>query len=423
MITIAAVIATHNRPELLEKRSLASIARQTRPPDYLIVVDDSDLSIRPVNAEAVAALPIEDTRVIYLENRRTDGASGAWNTALAHLQGIDPSAFVAVLDDDDSWAETYLEHCEKTVLSGSQDMVATGLVFHRTNDAEGELLAPPDSLNVSDLLVRNTHIQGSNLFVRLRKLLEAGGFDEALASTTDRDLCIRLADLGTVQFGATDGYLVHHFADEDRPRLSTPGGDAKREGLAYFYRKYRGRMSEEQQEAFVERSLRLFNCDPREPIAVPPPALPVAARDDAQAPLVLVVGAITSTDTTLVERLLASLAEAIATHKDVTLKVVLLENGGRAPESRRALRSVAEQALQRGIEVVVKTLEQQEADAAEGVCDAAQGNWQIGRVLRRAGPCCSITCSWRPSRCQAPWRGSWTMTWRWKAWPTIPRAL
>ena len=373
MITIAAVVATHNRPEMLAKRSLASVARQTRPPDYLLVVDDSDLSIRPVNADAVAALAIEDTRVIYLENRRTDGASGAWNTALAHLQGIDPSAFVAVLDDDDSWAETYLEHCEKAVLSGSLDMVATGLVFHRTSDVRGDLLAPPDSLNVSDLLVRNTYIQGSNLFVRLRKLLEAGGFDEALVSTTDRDLCIRLADLGTVQFGAADGYLVHHFADEDRPRLSTPGGDAKREGLAYFYRKYRGRMSEEQQEAFVERSLRLFHCNPREPIVVPPPAIPVAAKGDAEGPLVLVVGAITSPDTTLVERLLASLSEVIATHKDVTLRVVLLENGGRAPESRRALRSAVDRCLQQGIDVVVKTLEQQDADAAEGVVDAAQG--------------------------------------------------
>ena len=373
MITIASLVATRNRPEMLVKRSLASIARQTRPPDYLLVVDDSDLSIRPVNAEAVAALAIEDTRVIYLENRRTDGASGAWNTALAHLQGIDPSAFVAVLDDDDSWADTYLEHCEREVLNGRLDMVATGLVFHCANHAEGDLLAPPDSLNVSDLLVSNTHIQGSNLFVRLRKLLEAGGFDEALASTTDRDLCIRLADLGTVQFGATDKYLVHHFADEDRPRLSTPGGDAKREGLAYFYRKYRGRMSDEQQEAFVERSLGLFNCDPREPIVVPPPALPVASRYDVEAPLVLVVGAITSPDTALVERLIDSLSEVIATHEDVTLKVVLLENGGRAPEAKRALRSAIDRYLQRGIDVVVKTLEQQEAYAAGGVFDTAQG--------------------------------------------------
>ena len=94
------------------------------------------------------------------------------------------------------------------------------------------------------------------------QLLEAGGFDEALTSTTDRDICIRLADLGTVKFGALNECLVHHFAEDDRPRLSTAGGDAKREGLTYFYRKYRGRMSRDQHAAFLERCMTLFNCDP-----------------------------------------------------------------------------------------------------------------------------------------------------------------
>ena len=51
MPSIAAVVATHNRPELLANRSLASIASQTRLPDYLIVVDDSDLDARRTNAE------------------------------------------------------------------------------------------------------------------------------------------------------------------------------------------------------------------------------------------------------------------------------------------------------------------------------------------------------------------------------------
>ena len=82
--------------------------------------------------------------------------------------------------------------------------------------------------------MRNPHIQGSNLFVLLRRLLEAGGFDESLTSTTDRDICIRLADLGSIRYGGLRENLVHHYADDDRPRLSTPGSDAKRAGLTYF---------------------------------------------------------------------------------------------------------------------------------------------------------------------------------------------
>ena len=372
MPSIAAVVATHNRPELLANRSLASIASQTRLPDYLIVVDDSDLDARRTNAEIVGYLSILGTQKFYMENQRTAGASGAWNTALSHLQDIDPSVYVAFLDDDDSWAPTYLSQCEEAVLESRLDMAAAGLVFHHSKGLDGYLLDPPSRLNVSDLLVLNPHIQASNMFVRLRKLLEAGGFDEALTSTTDRDLCIRLTDLGTVDYGPLNEHLVHHYAENDRPRLSAPGGDSKRAGLSYFYRKYRGRMSDEQQVAFIERSQRLFACDPSEPTPVPPTASHVSADGSAEGPLVVVVGTITSPNTHLVSRLFDSLVERFGGHKDVTLKVVVLENGGHDASCRDALREKVTQASQRGLEIVVKTLEQQAVDTAAGVFAATQ---------------------------------------------------
>ncbi len=371
MLSIAIVIATHNRPELLAARSLASVSEQTRRPDYLIVTDDSDLELRAANAKAVADLNICGARIIYLENQRTSGASGAWNTALSRLQDLDPAAFVAVLDDDDSWEPTYLEKCELAVLDGSLDMVAAGLVFHRSHDSEGDLLLPPEYLDVSDLLVRNPHIQGSNLFVRLRKLLEAGGFDEALTSTTDRDICIRLADMGTVNFGVVNERLVHHFAEDGRPRLSTAGGHAKRTGLAYFYRKYRGRMSVDQHTAFLERCLRLFGCDPTASPEISLPQMPNSPARASSGNLVMVAGAITSPETDYTDRLLHSLERNIGVCENVTLKVVLLENGGPNEASREALRCLVDNARNRGTDIVFRTLEQQEADVAAGVFDTS----------------------------------------------------
>ena len=262
MHSIAVVIATYNRPELLASRSLPSVARQTRPPDYLIVVDDSDGDFRRANARVVNGFNAGSVETRYLENCRTPGASGAWNTALAHLQVTEPASFVAILDDDDAWDPSYLEQCERAAWHQDLDMVAAGLIYRETGASSGLLLDSPQVLDSDELLVRNTHIQGSNLFVRLRKLLVTGGFDEALASTIDRDICIRLADLGTVRYSAVAEHLVHHYADNDRPRLSTPGGDKKKSGLRNFFKKYRNRMSASQREAFIERSLRLFDCDP-----------------------------------------------------------------------------------------------------------------------------------------------------------------
>ena len=319
MFPIAAVVATHNRPKLLAERSLASIAKQTRRPDFLVVVDDSHLVARRSNRAAMPHMP--GTNTVYMENRRTPGAAGAWNTALVYLHTVEPSAIVAILDDDDSWEPQYLRECEEAVSKHDLDMVASGIVYHGPDAPK--LMYPPNRLAVKDLLVRNTHIQGSNMFVKLSKLLEAGGFDEAMSSTTDRDVCIRLADLGTVRYSSIPGHMVHHYADNDRPRLSIPGSKVKRAGLEYFFRKYRGRMSSSQESAFIQRGRSMFDCDPRP--AQAPPFTPYAdLHTDGH--LDLIVGIVTSPDVSQTARLLDSLESNI--YGDVTLKVVLLENGG-----------------------------------------------------------------------------------------------
>ena len=369
MRSIAAVIATHNRPELLAARSLPSVAGQTRPPDCLVVVDDSEPSIRPINGGTVAGLALRNTETVYLENARTPGAAGAWNTALSWVQRNNPEAFVAILDDDDAWEEPYLERCEAAAFRQHLDMVASGLIFREPNVEQGRLLDPPQSLNAGDMLIRNTRIQGSNLFVRLGKLLEAGGFDEALASTTDRDLCIRLADLGTVRYGPLNEHLVNHYADDDRPRLSVPGSAAKAAGLQYFYRKHRGRMSRETEYAFLDRSRRLFRADPAEKISGPLDATPVPKSPGIGGHLDSVVGVITSLEIDRVTSLLGSLNGAFEGREDVTLKVILLENGGSDPLSRAALTKAAADAVGQGLAVAVKTLEDQASDAAAGMFD------------------------------------------------------
>ena len=368
MSFIAALVATHNRPQLLVNRALESIARQSRPPDYLIVVDDSDPKVRRTNEQIAADFRADGTKTVYLENYRTPGAAGAWNTGLSWLQGTEPSSFVAILDDDDAWAPTYLESCERKALKGRLDMVAAGLIYHTSSEHTGRPLTVPDRLDVEDLLVRNPHIQGSNLFVRLRKLLEAGGFDEALASTTDRDICIRLADLGSVGYGSLDEHLVHHYAEDDRARLSTPGGDAKCAGLRQFYRKYRGRMTDDQRSAFIERSRDWFGCDPT--TTVPPPSPTQPSLDDRHAVdsnLELLVGAITSPRVDNAAHLVDELINKLGNRNDVWLEVLLLENGLHDPTSREELRELVGMASHRGLDIEVKTLEQQEADARAGV--------------------------------------------------------
>ena len=360
-LPIATVVATYNRPALLANRSLPSISSQTRPPDFLVVVDDSDENGRRLNEEITTEFSSPRTRTVYLDNCRTPGASGAWNTALAWLWSHAPDAYVAILDDDDAWAPSYLERCEAAAIGQDLDMVVAGLVRHESVGSAGERRPIPARLDAGDFLVGNPNIQGSNLFARLSSLLAAGGFDEALPSATDRDLCIRLVDLGSVRYGTVTEHLVHHYAEPERSRLSKRGSEVKRRGLTAFYRKYGCRMTASQSQQFLERSRNLFDCDPAEP---PPAASRFTAGSQSAPPdhdgrLALLVGVITSPDVENTTRLLDDLIAGFLPIDDVDVRVLLLENGGPEAPARAALRGIVSNAAARGLCVSLITLEQQ----------------------------------------------------------------
>lgn len=380
---IAVLIATKDRESELGNRALRSVARQTRLPDYLVVVDDSHPRHREANRRIVDGFAPRaggDVRVRYLQNDRTPGACGAWNVGLdwLHRQVAEPrQLFVAILDDDDRWEDDYLAACAACAEARGLDMVAADIMRHEEGAGPPAAARPavllqqsPEALRAADFLVTNPGIQGSNLFVRLDVLLAAGLFDEALSSTTDRDLCLRIADLGGVRYGRLGRPLVHHFADAARPRLSTAGSPGKLAGLDGFYRKYRHRMSAAERAAFTERARRLFGWSPpaEVPAAGPPPEI---AEASPQAPLSLVVGMTTpSAVAPTLRALLEDLADLRGDGRLGLLEVILLENGPRGADGGRDLAALAEELRARGIGALTVPIERQEEDAAAGLFGA-----------------------------------------------------
>ena len=324
-LRIAVVIATCDRLGLLRDRALQSVRAQTRTPDFLVVVDDSTDGQRHAVRDLLHDLALPGCRIAYVENARSAGASGSWNTGLDVVlgeSGAPEATFVAILDDDDSWAPHYLERCLDLAENNHLDMVASGLRRIESDTTAPLVGEAPETLRAEDFLTGNPGIQGSSLFVRLSVLLAAGGFDEGLRSTTDRDLCIRIAELGTVRYGPVSGALVDHYADADRARLSTRGSVAKLEGLTAFWRKYVGRMTADQRQAFQDRAEMLFGwCPPSDmPVVLPPDEAPRKA---------LVLGLFANSDHP--DELLDAV-HMIADLRDdnlVGLDIVLLERGPR----------------------------------------------------------------------------------------------
>ena len=256
------LLPTKDRPEKL-RVALESVASQSRLPDLVLVVREPDAqdetAIRNAIRNLSPGIPVE-----CIINKRTANLSGAINSALVELlaRGLCPeTTYVSMLDDDDYWDPEYVEVCLSAGAASDSDWVVTGIVRYESEHGPGVKLTVPETLSVDDFLVTNPHIQGSNLFVRFSTLLMAGGLDESLQSTTDRDVCIRLLDLAIIRYECVNRHLVHHMALPASNRLSEPGSEPKRSGLNSFYKKYYKRMTSEQRDLFKRRAASLFGID------------------------------------------------------------------------------------------------------------------------------------------------------------------
>lgn len=368
-LKIVALVATCDRHASLIA-CLRSIAAQTRPPDVVIVVDDGPREEHHVVRACLDEAPLPTASKLLLTNRRTRGAAGAWNTGIDEFTRncSDPGqVFIAVLDDDDRWRPDHLSACLEAAVASDVDMVAAGIVRFDAAHPEGRAQSLPTRLSADDAWLGNPHIQGSNLFVRLTCLLEAGLFDESLASTTDRDLLVRLADLGIVRFAAVARWTVEHDASDARDRLSTPGSPHKRDGLRRFFAKYRLRMSDGAEQAFRTRAAALFACtDLEAPDAIPLPATAFAVVEPGD-PIALVAGVIADGDAHGAGRARSLLEDlhALQADRDIAgLTVIVLENG--PPVAGRPLQALALQMRESGLDVVFIPVEVQCEDAARG---------------------------------------------------------
>src|SRR5438093_10311878 len=95
---VSVCIPTYNRSSYLT-RTVSSVLEQTVEDFELFVVDnasDDDTS------QVIAAL--KDKRIRYCRNESNLGMVGNWNRCVQLAQG----EYVAILHDDDFWAEDYL---------------------------------------------------------------------------------------------------------------------------------------------------------------------------------------------------------------------------------------------------------------------------------------------------------------------------
>ena len=253
--SVVGLIATiPNRTDLLI-RAAQSIAKQSHPLDALVIVGD----IAPVSEYVRTRLTrtLSGLAIHFLNNTGTSGAAGSWNTGVRHISECWPHAYIAMLDDDDEWAPDHISSCFVCAQGNDwPDGIVSGLRL--VKDGEEIYRPPPTRLALQDFLEGNPGWQGSNTFIRVRSLLAAGLFTEGLASCNDRDLAIRVLSLPSVRFGFTQKHTATWHLDSQRRSLSSQRGEAKRVGLAQFFRLHGHLMSAGNKQRFFDRALELF---------------------------------------------------------------------------------------------------------------------------------------------------------------------
>lgn len=245
-----------SRNESLFALSLKSVLLQTQMPDCIVVVDDN-------NDEYVSAdikFGIESLNISsinYIQNNRTKNMSGtgAWNTGIDFLANIiGGDGFAAILDDDDSWDRDYIKNLRQTISENPN--VDAIFAFLKRSDCKNVSVFNKSKLTINDFLIGNPGVQGSNMCFKISNLLKINGFDECLASCTDRDLMIRfLKECGNKNVSIIGKKLVNHFAGNN---TVTSCFDKKKNGLDYFYQKHINLFDFQTLEKSLNRAVRLF---------------------------------------------------------------------------------------------------------------------------------------------------------------------
>ena len=198
---VSVVIPTYNRRRLLP-RAIESVLNQRSVQFELIVVDDGSTD-GTESALAKSGYP----RIRFLRHDVRAGVSEARNTGIKHANGT----YLAFLDSDDEWLETYLER--QLGALNQEPEAAVSYARNWAHDCMAGVLRtsnqPTPRGEVYLDLLNGWSPHGTSVFVATRQaVLEVGLFDKNLHGFQDWDLWLRLAR--RFRFAAVEDRLVIH---------------------------------------------------------------------------------------------------------------------------------------------------------------------------------------------------------------------
>jgi len=217
-LSVAAIVPVFNRATVVVE-ALASIARQSRPPCRLVIVDDgsTDGTADRVQFWLDCAPRSYEATLVRQPNR---GAAAARNHGARLAVGCELLAF---LDSDDLWPIDYLQRMTAT-LAGAPDAVAASCdrldVDSKTGHKRCRNLANLCGASAQTILMGGAP-GVPNTVVRAAAFDHVGGF-AALPCYEDYHLMLRLSLLGSWQHTPGAPVLVRRNLGHQRQNIEPP---------------------------------------------------------------------------------------------------------------------------------------------------------------------------------------------------------
>ena len=179
--TVAIVIPTHNRPNLLLEAVQSALGECPVDGEVIVVDDGSTLPASTVLCE------FDDKRLTVLRQERSGGAAAARNVGVAAASGN----LIFFLDDDDLFVNGYVE---STVTALKLFPKASfGFAARKSQDRSKQVF---NLLSPAKPLRHLVAAASAGLWVRRATFIQVGGFDSNQIVDEDTDLCTRLVANG-----------------------------------------------------------------------------------------------------------------------------------------------------------------------------------------------------------------------------------
>lgn len=173
---ISVVIPTCNNRQEFLLETINCIKNQTKKPDEIIIINNGKTDMNPNNYPGCKIFNL----VAFA------GVAQARNFGVI----VAKNDFVAFIDDDDLWANDYLEKTNDAIIKGAK------IIINRLDQLKNGKILPyknaQGKVNLKRLFISNPGITGTNIVINKDIFRKVGGYNTKLPPSEDKSIVIEM---------------------------------------------------------------------------------------------------------------------------------------------------------------------------------------------------------------------------------------